>query len=92
MTSPVQPLDQGVIRNFKVHYRKFLMQKLISVAEACTSVHDFKRQVNVLDAWRSVTEETIVKCFRISGFSTSSDENIVDLNLLVMITSYRDYG
>ena len=64
MTSAVQPLDQGIIQNFKTFYRKFLLQKLVSVAESCTCASDFTRQVSVLDAirwivcsWRSVKAE-----------------------------------
>ena len=77
MTSAVQPLDQGIIQNFKTFYRKFLLQKLVSVAESCTCASDFTRQVSVLDAirwivcsWRSVKAETIQKCFRSCGFKS----------------------
>jgi len=84
MTSAAQPLDQGIIQSFKINYRKFLLQKLISEAESCTSVSDFTRRVTVLDAirwsvcsWKSVRTETLVKCFHAAGFHQDSRKNII---------------
>ena len=33
-TSTLQPCDQGIIQNLKVHYRKFLLIKIITAVEA----------------------------------------------------------
>ena len=86
MTLAVQPLDQAIIQNCKQHYRKFLLQRMVSVADSCTSGADFRQQVNVLDAirwlvcsWNSVTQNTIRMCFRDAGFIKSSLQNLVSI-------------
>ena len=73
-TSMLQPLDLGIIRNFKVHYRKLLMTFILAKIEKCSSASEVLQSVNVLhairwvaDAWKSVSEITIKKCFRKAG-------------------------
>jgi hypothetical protein len=68
-TSVVQPCDQGIIQNFKVHYRKILLRRRILAIE---HVVDFK--FDLLDAlyvanqaWVNVKGETIANCFRKAG-------------------------
>jgi hypothetical protein len=82
LTSAVQPLDQGVINNFKQHYRKFVIQHLVSIAETCPTASDFVQSVTVLDAirwlvcaWKCVSADTIQKCFRRAGFIKFNDDN-----------------
>lgn len=69
-TSIVQPLDQGIIRAFKAHYRSILTHRLIS---------DFDNQkkisVSLKDAcdyvamsWSRISSNTIGNCFRHAGF------------------------
>lgn len=68
MTSVVQPMDQGIIKNLKHFYRCLLVRNLLT--------DSFKNsQINVLDAarmchnaWSQVTETTIANCFRKAGF------------------------
>ncbi|XP_071041913.1 tigger transposable element-derived protein 6-like [Parasteatoda tepidariorum] len=38
-TSYLQPLDQGIIQAFNLHYRKFLLQAIIARAEECKLLH-----------------------------------------------------
>ena len=64
-TSKLQPMDQGIIRSLKAHYRKKLLSKLIS---ALDKNEIFK--VNLLDAlhminaaWNEVTVTTVKNCF-----------------------------
>jgi hypothetical protein len=49
-TSVLQHMDMGVIYTFKSHYRRFLMQSLISNVEEDDSSYALARSVLVLDA------------------------------------------
>lgn len=71
-TSVLQPLDLGIIKNFKVHYCKFLMRFVLAKIETCSSASKLLKSVNVLHAIRWVSEAwknetTIKKSFRKSG-------------------------
>jgi len=100
-TSVLQPLDQGIINNFKIFYRKEMVKKIVSAINDTNQI-----VINIWDAirlcdkaWRHVKKETIVNCFTKSGFRTST-ENIPDepsddnndewdqLNLNETFTSY----
>ncbi|KAL4119165.1 hypothetical protein QTP88_012011 [Uroleucon formosanum] len=100
-TSVLQPLDQGMINNFKIFYRKEIVKKIVSAINDTNQI-----VINILDAirlcdkaWRHVKKETIVNRFTKSGFRTST-ENIPDepsddnndewdqLNLNETLTSY----
>uniref|UniRef100_A0A914C297 DDE-1 domain-containing protein n=1 Tax=Acrobeloides nanus TaxID=290746 RepID=A0A914C297_9BILA len=80
-TAASQPMDQGIIQNLKVHYRKHLIRRRIA---AIDSGMDFT--FNLLDsifllqrAWNAVTSTTISNCFRKAGFVfTESDEIQID--------------
>ncbi len=76
--SQIQPLDQGVIRTFKAHYRRHLIQHII--ANAATVYSADAVIITALDAicwidlaWKSVTESTIRNTFRKAGFTMPSD-------------------
>jgi len=63
-------MDQGIIQNLKVHYRKRLLRRRIL---AIDSNSDFS--LNLLNAvyllkqaWDDVTPTTLANCFRKSGF------------------------
>ena len=73
-TSKLQPLDLGIICNFKCHYRRFLLQYVISKIDSCSSATEVTSSINVLVAirwvalaWREVKSSTIVKCFKHAG-------------------------
>jgi hypothetical protein len=90
-TSLIQPLDYGIINTFKRHYRKYVLQYIISQFES-NKRFDVKN-ISVLDAihwisnaWSNVKAETIVKSFSQCGFPVSEvsvidneSENINDL-------------
>lgn len=66
-TSLLQPLDNGIIKNFKVCYKKSLVTRLIESIDVGTSFN-----ITILDAirivessWNAVTTKTIMNCFRI---------------------------
>ena len=72
-TSKLQPLDLGIIMNFKVYYRKFLMRFILGKIEERTTATDVK-SVTILhairwvsQAWKEVRSEVIKKCFRKAG-------------------------
>lgn len=57
-TSKLQPLDQGIIQNFKINYRREVVRKYLSDMERVTTT-----KINLLDAiwmvmktWNNVTE------------------------------------
>ena len=73
-TSILQPLDLGVINNFKVHYRQLFLRYVISKIDEVDKASDVVKSVNLLSAirwvalaWSQVTADTISKCFRKAG-------------------------
>ena len=77
-TSRLQPLDLGIIQNFKVHYRKVFLHYILTKIDSCSSASEVAKSVNVLTAiwwiahaWNEVKAETIVKCFKTAGILTS---------------------
>lgn len=69
-TSVLQPLDQGVIKNVKAFYRKYLVTKFLELGVHVSNVKiSILQAVEILDlAWKSVTSTTIVNCFKCAGF------------------------
>ncbi|XP_018318868.1 tigger transposable element-derived protein 4-like [Agrilus planipennis] len=66
----LQPLDQGIIRNFKTLYRKEIIRKVMvnmeeQVASSINVFHAFRM---VDKAWRNVSKATISNCFKNCGF------------------------
>lgn len=79
-TSKLQPLDQGIIQNFKVFYRKLLIDHMLNCIEEGT-----KYEINFLHAmrfsrraWHDVTKTTVVNCFRKCGFTRQDLCNTVE--------------
>ena len=78
-TSKLQPLDLGIIQNFKVHYKRFLLRYILASIEVCTSASEVAGTINVLHAirwilkaWKEVKPETICKCFQKAGISPTA--------------------
>jgi hypothetical protein len=80
-TSKLQPMDQGIIQNFKLWYRHLVLQKLIIAVESravpaadgddCLVFFKFSlldAMAVVRTAWQSVTPATIHNCFCHTGF------------------------
>ena len=70
-TSKLQPLDLGIIKSFKVHYRKRLIQHALQNI----TTGNTNKKINVLEsfnmislAWRQVKSKTIKNCFIKGGF------------------------
>ena len=49
-TSCLQPMDQGVIKAFKVNYRKKLLCVLVAKTDNVTSVYELANLVTIADA------------------------------------------
>ena len=79
-SSPVelQPLDQGIIRNFKCFYRKEDVQQIIfDIEEKQKTNISLLHAVKFVDkACKNVTQSTIVKCFKKPGFTNEELNSI----------------
>lgn len=95
-TSVLQPLDNGIIKNFKVFYKKSLISRLI---ESIDAGNEFN--ITILDAikiiessWNAVTKKTITNCFNIirefdkEKITTSNKDDIIDKDTIVDIVSF----
>ena len=70
-TSVCQPLDQGIIQNFKFSYRGFILKNILSKMDEVRSASELTKSINVLEAlyyiktaWNKVSSN----CFKKSGF------------------------
>lgn len=79
-TSILQPLDLGIIRNFKYHYRvKLLKQKIANLEEGKGSltINLYQALQLVYNSWKCVKSQTIENCFshsKITKLRTTVDE------------------
>lgn len=75
-TSKTQPMDQGVIQNLKLIYRRKLVQKRIDALDTrVTFKHNlWEAMVMLNQAWQSVQKATIANCFKKAGFSRATEE------------------
>ena len=78
-TSPLQPLDDGIIRNFKHKYRKLIVRYAVSRIDEGKTASQIIEEVHVLKAitwlqteWKSVVPETIKHCFKKCGFDAGN--------------------
>ena len=95
-TSVLQPLDQGVIQNFKIVYRKLMIRRILCEMDQSQGMCiELAQKISVFDAiqmmslaWKSVEETTITKCFIRSEFigfcgKENNIENDNELNLIL---------
>ena len=77
-TSRLQPLDAGIIKNFKVHYRRLLVKhtlakinddsgEVVNASSICKSVDVLLAIRWIKEAWAAVSPNTIINCFRRCG-------------------------
>ena len=78
-TSKLQPLDLGIIQNFKVHYRTLFLRFVLSKIDACETTSEVTKSVSILrsirwvsQAWEAVNPETIRRCFKKAGILDDS--------------------
>lgn len=74
-TSVLQPMDQGVIQNLKVHYRSRLLSRVVLCLDSGKNyaVNLLSALGIVADAWKAVTADTLKNCFRHAGFSLNAE-------------------
>ena len=77
-TSKLQPLDFGIIQNFKIHYKCLLLRYILTKIDECQTASEVVKSVNILiairwvaQAWSMVTVQTISKCIRRAGILDS---------------------
>lgn len=93
-TSVVQPMDQGIIKCLKTHYRRSVMCRLI---QSLDNKEPFN--ITLLDSikliaqgWNEVTPTTIRNCFRHAGLRKPADDfdSDDDLPLLQWVEKYKN--
>jgi len=78
-TSLIQPMDQGIIANFKRHYRSLFLRQLMTAIdpdnESSMRALELSKKLTLLDcvhmakeAWGRIRTETIVNCYRRASF------------------------
>lgn len=69
-TSKLQPLDQGIIQNFKILYRREIVSLVLDSIEKGEKVNiTVLTAINIIDkAWKNVNPTTLYNCFRKCGF------------------------
>ena len=66
-TFVLQPIDQGVIRSLKVHYRRRVVRLLCSALEnnkPLPKISILSGMKILADSWQAVTKQTIINCLR----------------------------
>ncbi|UYV69059.1 hypothetical protein LAZ67_6002201 [Cordylochernes scorpioides] len=83
MTSVIQPMDKGVIKNLKHFYRRFLVENILTGDSEALKIKLDVLQASRLckKAWDQVTSETIKHCFKKAGFvkKEEDEENADDI-------------
>ena len=76
-TSHLQPMDQGIIMNLKVNYRRLLLQHLLQSYDSGATPEqvNVKEAIEMIDlAWRNVKCDGIARCFAKAGFITGHQD------------------
>jgi hypothetical protein len=78
LTAHVQPMDAGIIRCFKAHYRRFFMQRALDRYDSDippAMIYDINQleAMHIADlAWREVSAQTVANCWIKSGILPTS--------------------
>ena len=66
-----QPLDAGIMANWKVKYKKKLLRYVCSKVDGMKNASEIVKSINVFmaiewgkQAWSEVSQDTVVKCFK----------------------------
>ena len=81
-TSHLQPLDAGIIKNFKSHYRKLIVKHTLSKISGSTlTATQIAKSIDILtairwvkQAWDAVIPDTVANCFKHCGVQPRPDE------------------
>ncbi|GBO30076.1 hypothetical protein AVEN_273625-1 [Araneus ventricosus] len=81
MTFKLQPLDHGIIKWFKLEYRRYVLQSIIARMDESANVSELAEKITVADAvewfksaWRDLDSGLVVKCFASCGMTNSAVE------------------
>ena len=73
-TSKTQPLDSGIIANWKCKYKKRLLRHVCSKVNVSSNASEIVKSVDLLmsiewgkQAWDEVSSDTVIKCFKRAG-------------------------
>ncbi|XP_033761525.1 tigger transposable element-derived protein 4-like [Pecten maximus] len=86
-TSVIQPCDQGIIKNLKTHYRRHIINDIITQIDndATLMANALAKKLTLLTAvhllnrsWRDVTATTIINCYRKAGFEHQREDTPTD--------------
>ncbi|UYV83116.1 K02A2.6-like [Cordylochernes scorpioides] len=94
MTSVIQPMDKGVIKNLKHFYRRFLVENILTGDSEALKIKLDVLQASRLckKAWDQVTSETIKHCFKKAGFvkKEEDEENADDIIAETIVDGWED--
>jgi len=89
-TSHLQPCDAGIIKSFKPHYASqlvnFFVNQLDREIEKLVLPDVRKCIYMVVQAWRSVSEDTIVNCLRKCNILDSVIDNEINQSMNIDMT------
>lgn len=73
-TLKLQLLDQGIIKNFKViHFKEVVKKSVVNIKERKQTVINILDTMRMADnAWKNVSQSTIINFFKTCGFVHSS--------------------
>ena len=80
-TFVLQPMNQGVIRSLKGHYRKKVVRLCIRAVESnkpLPKIIILKARKHLVSSWNAVSKQTIVNCFKKSNISQSNQQAAVN--------------
>ena len=88
-TSRLQPLDLGIIKTFKTHYRKLFLRYVLTKVDQCSTATEISKSLTILQAiywtsgaWKAVQDSTVIqKCYRKCGV-LDKDFNVVQESIL----------
>lgn len=64
----IQPCDQGIINNLKLHYKKEMGRRILHDLGLLDALH------LIAQSWNSVHDSTVRNCFRKGGFTSGETE------------------
>ncbi|ESO92429.1 hypothetical protein LOTGIDRAFT_216956 [Lottia gigantea] len=96
----LQPLQQGIITNFKAHYRKRFLQAVLARQESNEDTRAILEDISDLDAvfwikqsWNNVQKTTVASCFEAVGFvAETSEDELEDNNPTDLIELVEETG